>query len=161
MKVDELLAYHGSDADISQFRPLTHFGSRTAADDRMAYKKIGGNVYEVDLDIKNPAVIKDAAVQHSATQLAFALKDAKIFSQEEMTSVSTVHKLKGNYDANEKVATDNLIKLLKSKGYDGLAYKNRYEDKGHISYVILDPKQAKIVRKIPVEAKKKGKNETL
>ena len=138
MRIDEITAYHGTDANITSFRPLTHFGSETAARDRMAYKKINGKIYQVDLDIKNPAVIKDFPGVHTPTQFAFALKNAKIINQDEMMSVT------GFMGDNEK-ATPALIKLLQSKGYDGLAYKNRYEDKGHVSYVILDPSQAKII----------------
>ena len=159
-KIDELTAYHGTADTITQFRPLTHFGSIKAAEDRMTYKKIKGRVYEVDLDINNPAVIKDFPGVHSATQFAFALKKAKIFTQDEMLSVTTidgdgtgVEYWLANKDRLEREKREQLIKLLKSKGYDGMAYVNRYEDKGHTSYVILDSNQAKIVKEITPEKK--------
>ena len=138
MRIDEITAYHGTDANITSFRPLSHFGSETAARDRMAYKKINGKIYQVELDIKNPAVIKDFAGVHAPTQFAFALKNAGIIDQDEMMTVTTLA-------GKPEKQTPILVKLLTSKGYDGLAYKNRYEDKGHVSYVILDPSQAKIV----------------
>lgn len=138
MRINEVVAYHGTDADVVQFRPLSHFGSQQAAKDRMAYKKIGGKIYQVSLDINNPAIIKDFPGVHTPRQFAFALKNAKIFSQDEMLGISLA-------DENNDIKADRLIGLLKSKGYDGIAYKNRYEDKGHISYVILDHNQAKIV----------------
>ena len=138
MRIDEIIAYHGTNADITSFRPLTHFGSLTAAKDRIAYKKINGKIYKVDLDIQNPAIIKDFPGVHYPTQLAFGLRGAKIIDQEEMLTVTTL-------SGKPEQQTPILINLLKSKGYDGIAYKNRYEDKGHISYIILDPSQAKIV----------------
>ena len=38
-----------------------------------------------------------------------------------------------------------LLAKVKELGYDGFVYKNRYEDKGNISYVILDPNQVKVL----------------
>lgn len=142
MRIDEITAYHGTDADIDVFRPLTHFGSLTSANDRMSYKKIKGKIYQVELYINNPAVIKDFAGIHSPTQFAFALKHAKIISQDEMM---TVTRLAGQPEEQTPI----LVDLIRSKGYDSIAYKNRYEDKGHISYVILDPSQAKIIDSSP------------
>jgi hypothetical protein len=139
MKINEIIAYHGTDTEIAKFRPLTHFGSEKAASDRIGYKKLkNGKVYKVKLDIKNPAVIRDFPGVHAPTQFAFALKDAKIFNYDEMYSVS-------EHAGKPEIQIPILVKLLKSKGYDGIAYKNRYEDKGHISYVILDPDQVTLV----------------
>lgn len=169
MIIETITAYHGSGkADIrsKRFWPLTHFGTEKAARDRM--DMVGFNnpneyrIYQVELDIKNPAMIKDEDVQHSPTQFAFALNKAKIFSKLEMMSVTVWPTIKGTsneaYDAayaeskkysretQRRVETKQLIKLLKSKGYDGIVYKNKHEDKGSLSYVILDPSQARIVR---------------
>lgn len=139
MRINEITAYHGTDSEILQFRPLTHFGSEKAASDRIAYKKLkNGRVYRVELDIKNPAIIKDFPGVHAPTQFAFALNDAKIFDYDEMYSVS-------QHAGKPEIQIPILIKLLKSKGYDGIAYKNRYEDRGHTSYVILDSNQANVV----------------
>jgi hypothetical protein len=135
---DGIRAYHGGPAGITRFRPLTHFGSEQAARSRMAKKKIDGQVYEVELSIRNPAVIRDFAGVHAPTQFAFALNDAGIIDHDEM---KTVTGLMGQPDRQTPI----LVKLLQSKGYDGIAYRNRYEDPGHTSYVILDPDQARIV----------------
>jgi hypothetical protein len=139
MRIDEVTAYHGTDSSITSFRPLTHFGSEKAAGDRIGYKKLkNGKVYQVELDINNPALIKDFSGVHAPTQFAFALKRAKIISEDEMLTVTTLA-------GQPEKQTPILVRLLKSKGYDAIAYKNRYEDRGHISYVILDPNQAKII----------------
>jgi hypothetical protein len=136
--------FHGSEKHLSRFKPLTHFGTEKAAMDRLQYKKTKGNIYKVIINIDNPAVIKDAPVKHTPSQFAFALKDAKLITHEEMLTVTTVE----NSPKRESKQTAILIKLLISKGYDGLVYKNRYEDKGHNSYVILKPEQVQISEKI-------------
>jgi hypothetical protein len=137
-ELDESRAYHGGPEGITRFRPLTHFGSKKAALSRMAKKKIQGQVYEVELDITNPAVIKDFAGVHAPTQFAFALRDAGIIDHDEMMTVTSLM-------GQPELQTPILVALLKSKGHDGIAYRNRYEDPGHTSYVILDPDQAQIV----------------
>ena len=171
---EAITAYHGSpkrDIRSKRFWPLSHFGTEKAAQDRMKmyakHKKAFGKdfdyrVYQVELNINNPAMIKDEDVSHDPVQFAFALNKAKIFSKLEMMSVTVWPTIKStsneDYDiANDEakkyprekqrqVATRQLIKLLKSKGYDGMVYKNKHEDKGSLSYVIHDPSQARIVR---------------
>lgn len=162
-----ITVYHSSPAGaISKFNPFTHFGTEKAAADRIKFlikqKKLAKDapitVYKIDLNIHKPAIIKDAAVQHDSTQYAFALKDAKIFTQDEMTSITTNRAtMPGKwdqtlYDQKEAENLQILNKMLRDKGYDGLAYKNKYEDKGQMSYVILDPKQAKITGKETIPA---------
>lgn len=162
-----ITVYHSSaQPSISKFNPFSHFGTEKAAADRIKFlikqKKLAKDapvtVYKIDLDIHKTAVIKDAAVQHDSTQYAFALKDAKIFTQEEMMSITTRKALmpggwdQAAYNQTEKESLELLNKMLKDKGYDGLAYKNKYEDKGQMSYVILDPNQAKVVGKETVPA---------
>ena len=174
--LEVITAYHGSpkqDIRSRRFWPLSHFGTEKAAQDRMKmyakHKKVFGKnpdfdyrIYQVALDINNPAMIKDEDVSHDPTQFAFALHKAKIFSKLEMMSVTVWPTIKStsneDYDAanlearkysrekQKQVSTKQLIKLLKSKGYDGMVYKNKHEDKGSLSYVILNPSQVRIVR---------------
>ena len=147
MKIAEVItpivAYHGTTDDITQFRPLTHFGTEKAARDRMDYKKNkNGKIYKVQLDIRNPFTIKDFPGIHYDRVYAFELRDKKKISQEEMEAITMLQ------DPAELRAA--LLAKVKELGYDGFVYKNRYEDKGNISYVILDPSQAKILEVIPV-----------
>ena len=147
MKIAEVItpivAYHGTTDDITQFRPLTHFGTEKAARDRMDYKKNkNGKVYKVQLDIRNPFTIKDFAGNHYDRVYAFDLRDKKKISQEEMEKITMLQ------DPAELRAA--LLAKVKELGYDGFVYKNRYEDKGNISYVILDPGQVKVLEVIPV-----------
>lgn len=163
-EVDEEIAYHGSVDNITKFRPLTHFGTEKAAKDRMQFKKYkDGKIYKVDLNIKNPLTIKDFPGVHSPTQFAFELNRLKLISQQEMLSVTDSADIQAKtkagipfdqaYAAHTAKCTAALLRLMKKLGYDGFVYKNRYEDKGNISYVILDPRQVKILSVEPVTDK--------
>jgi len=143
MKITEviggpIIAYHGTTDNISQFRPLTHFGTEKAARDRMDYKKNAtGKIYKVQLGIHNPFTIKDFPGIHYDRVYAFDLRDKKLLSQEEMENITMLQ------DPAELRAA--LIAKVRELGYDGFVYKNRYEDKGNISYVILDSSQVKVL----------------
>ena len=141
--VTPIIAYHGTTDDISQFRPLTHFGTEQAARDRMDYKKnANGKIYKVQLDIRNPFTIKDFPGIHYDRVYAFELRDKKKLSQEDMAAITMLQ------DPAQLRAA--LLAKVKELGYDGFVYKNRYEDKGNISYVILDPSQVKVLEVITV-----------
>ena len=137
-ELEEEIAYHGTTDDIAEFYPLTHFGTEKAAKDRMEYKKIkDGKIYKVDLNIKNPLTIKDFPGIHYDRLYAFELKNKKLISQEEMEAITTI---------DDKAELRNaLLTKLKELGIDGFVYKNKYEDKGNISYVIVDPSQVKVL----------------
>ena len=76
-----IIAYHSTVDDITQFRPLTHFGTEKAARDRMDYKKNkSGKIYKVQLDIRNPFTIKDFAGNHYDRVYAFELRDKQRIS---------------------------------------------------------------------------------
>jgi len=146
--MESVEAYHGTfQPTLTNFKPLSHFGTLQAAEDRLKEKarrekiKTPGRVYEVVLDIKNPFVAKDFAGVHSPTHFAFDLKDRKLISQEEMVAITHL--------AGDPRQAQALIKKLRELGFDSIAYKNKYEDKGSTSYVILDPSQ--VVSVNPVE----------
>ena len=137
-QVDEEIAYHGTTDDITEFHPLSHFGTDKAAKDRMEYKKIkDGKIYKVDLDIKNPLTIKDFPGIHYDRLYAFELRDKKLISQKEMEAITTID--------DKAELRKALLTKLKELGIDGFVYKNKYEDKGNISYVIVDPSQVKVL----------------
>ena len=137
-EVEEEIAYHGTTDDIAEFHPLSHFGTEKAAKDRMEYKKIkDGKIYKVDLDIKNPLTIKDFPGIHYDRLYAFELRDKKLISQKEMEAITTID--------DKAELRKALLTKLKELGIDGFVYKNKYEDKGNISYVIVDPSQVKVL----------------
>lgn len=161
----KLAAYHGTMTDFQTFLPLTHFGSLDAAQSRLAHHaksaaksaksakivatgpSAQGKIYKVELDIKHPALIRDLkGVSHGPTLLAFALKDAKVITREQMLSVTSVP-----YGLDGVARGKALIQLLTSMGYDGIVYKNRVEDPGHMSWIILRSDQAHVVEVMPVE----------
>jgi hypothetical protein len=149
--VESVDAYHGTfQSTLSKFNSLSHFGTLRAAEDRIKAKarkekiKTPGRIYQVTLDIKNPFVVKDFAGVHSPTHFAFDLKNQGLISQEEMLAITELAGKPGQVPA--------LIKKLRELGFDGIAYKNKYEDKGSTSYVILDPAQVISVK--PVTANK-------
>jgi hypothetical protein len=136
--IDEEIAYHGTTDDIAEFYPLSHFGTEKAAKDRMEYKKIkDGKIYKVDLDIKNPLTIKDFPGIHYDRLYAFELRDKKLISQKEMEAITTID--------DKAELRKALLTKLNELGIDGFVYKNRYEDKGNLSYVIVDPSQVKVL----------------
>jgi hypothetical protein len=104
----------------------------------MTYKKIkDGKIYKVDLNIKNPLTIKDFPGIHYDRLYAFELKNKKLISQEEMEAITFIQ--------DKAELRKALLAKLKELGIDGFVYKNRYEDKGNISYVIVDPSQVKVL----------------
>lgn len=145
-----ITAYHGTDAEIDQFYPLTHFGSLSAALGRMKDKKMGtGRIYQVTLDIKNPATIKDLkSVSHGPIATTHALTGKKnVFSHEEMLDIVTHPDLDiMDFAANKQATMKKLIAALQAKGFDSIKYINKVEDPGHTSYIILDPAQVNVVK---------------
>ena len=122
---------------------MTHFGTEKAARDRMDYKKnANGKIYKVQLDIRNPFTIKDFPGIHYDRVYAFELRDKKKISQEEMEKITMLQ--------DPVQLRTALLAKVRELGYDGFVYKNRSEDKGNISYVILDPSQVKVLEMIPM-----------
>jgi len=149
--MESVEAYHGTfQPTLDKFKSLSHFGTLQAAEDRIKAKarrekiKTPGRIYQVTLDIKNPFVAKDFAGVHSPTHFAFDLKNQGLISQEEMLTITEL--------AGEPSQVPALVKKLRELGFDSIAYKNKYEDKGSTSYVILDPSQVVSVK--PVTANK-------
>lgn len=125
----EIKAFHGTNADISSFHPLTHFGSAKAAKQRLNDKYKGsGSVISVTLNMKNPLRVSDIEASDEASLLN-SIKAGKYPRLDLKT-------------ANSK----GVVEALKAAGHDGLVYKNSMEDRGADSYVNLTPDQVKIDR---------------
>lgn len=145
--IEYVHTYHGTfQPTLTQFNALSHFGTLQAAEDRLKEKarrekiRIPSRVYEVVLDIKNPFIAKDFAGVHSPTRFVSDLKSAKLISQEELEAI--------NQHLGTPKQAELLIKKLRELGFDGIAYKNKYEDKGSTSYVILDPSQVVSIKPV-------------
>lgn len=135
--------------DIAAARPLTHFGTFKAAWMRVGevldkhgwryYPDLRNSgrenempafIYPVRLAITRPCLISDDKdILHSPRDIGAMLRKRRILSEDEEASLRC-------HDP-----APILVSLLKAKGYDGLAYENRFEDQGSLSYVVLDASQ--------------------
>lgn len=155
-----ITAYHGTfQPRIERFAPLSHFGTLAAAEERLRFKgkKEGisqpGRIYQVTLDIKRPFRVRDFAGIHSPTHFAFDLRQAGLIDQEEMLAITRL--------AGDTRQGQALIDKLRELGFDGMIYRNKYEDPGSESYVITDPSQVVSVNPITenfADKKIKGKS---
>jgi len=130
---------------FDQFLPFSHFGTPTAAQDRFSSINVirggkkdiprrGSRTYPVYLSIKNPLRVTDFAATNEATLLA-AIMDAQRLGGY----------LEINIDDIDDVTAVGTYDAVRKAGYDGLVYKNEFEDRGEDSYVIFDPSQAKSI----------------
>lgn len=142
-------AFHASPVEgIEAFEPLSHFGSRAAAERRAEkYLREGAKVrlYEVDLDIQNPLKIPDLPRSAKVTGLHTAFRIAEQLYYDVKPSVLTDAERSAVIKAGQS-GTDKecLVAILESKGYDGLVYKNKWEDPGSQSWIIFHPEQVHI-----------------
>ena len=133
------ILYHGTLKTLSSFKPFTHFGTASAAKDRLEDLDNGSEafdnkakIYAVKLNVKNAAKLsRDISDNHTLRDYVIGLIESGSITKEEADTVRTAAQL---------------IKLLRSKNYDGMMYRNRMEDPGSMSYVILDSSQAQIVK---------------
>ena len=127
-----LKVFHGTNKSFEQFRPLSHFGTSRAANQRLsALKNIygqsatGNHVWPVYLKITNPLRVQDFEADDEATLLNGIIR--------------------GGYpDLDPALARrEGAYEAAKAAGYDGLVYRNGMEDQGKDSWVIFSPDQVK------------------
>jgi hypothetical protein len=131
--------WHGSAGQIdpAQFRPLTHFGSRTAALERLK-AKIGqsgegaGWLYPVTLNIQNPLKIRD---RKDFLHSNYKIVDMLFYTIKAITTQERISLM------DRQCSSEAIVEVLRDKGYDGMVYKNSVEDPGHLSYIIFDAAQ--------------------
>lgn len=148
--MEKVHAFHASPVEgIEAFEPLSHFGSRAAAERRAEKHLRDGakiTLYAVDLDIRNPLRIPDLPASHKRTGLHSAFRIAEQLYYEVKPGVLTDAERTAVIKACESGSErDCLISILESKGYDGLVYANGWEDPGSLSWVIFRPEQVKIL----------------
>lgn len=128
-----LVVYHGTKGDFDVFKARRgdvgiHFGTAGQANDRMDYKFgrqvdediTGTNVMPVYLKITKPLRLDDLGFW-DAENLEYGLEKSSLFGKDE---------LKGAKAYNSATHLKNLKDLIKSKGYDGIVYKNTGETSG-------------------------------
>jgi hypothetical protein len=155
---DPLLCYHGShhwNADIKQFRPLTHFGTVKAANSRIRHQErlhYESAIYPVYLSIKNPVQLVDRrGVQHDVYRLAdylafgtfgeFKGDAARRNARSGLISLDDYDAIRIAEQKSHGAGIPVLIELASKQGYDGFVYRNAVEDRGSTSWVIFGAAQ--------------------
>lgn len=154
--------------DGTSFHPLSHFGTRKAAIERVSnviHKRgwqyrpdmfspdlIGGfplDLHPVRLDIASPLTISDQKEErHSARGIVdFLYYRKKLLSADQRDSVSCA------FDSGDTIPdpvaivaqmakeAEALALLVRGLGHDGFVYENACEDRGSLAWIVLDPDQ--------------------
>lgn len=135
-----MVVYHGTTTDVSSFKEGTHFGTATAANERLLEKvgldetgqPVAGktetpNIVPVYLKIENPVRMPDLG-EWTPDNFADEFADMG-FDPDLVDAVRS-----GERDP---------IDVLREKGYDGIEYVNDAEDYGSTSWIIFSPDQVK------------------
>jgi len=126
-RCDDLLCFHGTDREFTVPKPLTHFGSRVAAESAPRSK---GILMAFRLTIENALRVPDSPGGGDTWEWLRSAADQGVISEDEFLRWET------------SPTEDAAIALLSSKGIDGLVYENDYEDPGSTSWVIFHGHQA-------------------
>ena len=131
--------YHGTDQsiDIAQCRPLTHFGNRKAAVNRIAWKVNRGRqhatqyyLYGVEFVAHKPLWFHDDGFNHNLPAMVEAIYRA--LAKQSLQSPS-LREPRVHLPYNAQGIADG----VRAMGFDSLAYRNRAEQ--GTSYVALGP----------------------
>jgi hypothetical protein len=117
-----------------------HFGTEAQASFRTSQYDFGSNtptMGEYYLSIKNPLEVSHMA-SFAPDHLADAMMDMGILSEDKY------EQLQEKYNYQTLPLGEELVKILKKAGYDGLAYENEREGEGK-SYVPFDSNQIKSI----------------
>lgn len=131
-----MLVHHATRAGFrpEDIAPLSHFGTRQAARDRM-----GGwrgtpdpeaRVISGFLDIRSPLWCEDINDVHGLDHFMAIARRAGVDSAGR-ERIATAEE--------EGQGAQALVEALRSAGHDGLAYRNLHEDPGSVSWVLFEP----------------------
>ena len=160
-KGQPMVCYHGTSvtADFEVFKTDkskdvgTHFGTSQAANDRLAADTPGGEgetgrVYPVYLAIQKPLDLSKYKGDIEDDEGG----DPAIWDPEYIANAAVKMGELSMDDFNHammwqdrKKKFEELRKVLKKKGFDGVKYVNAIEGKGSVSWIIFEPTQAKSV----------------
>ncbi len=143
---DASVLYHGSLTrfDPESFRPMSHFGSIRAALQRageLLSRRLHDDsdacafIYPVRLAIRSPFPIADGQnMKHGPCAMA----DALFYGRRKLLSAAERDRVLSSASNDPEAAFPILASLIRSRGHDGLIYKNRHEDRGQDSFIALD-----------------------
>lgn len=144
--------YHGTlGAKKYRFEPFCHFGTRTAAVERMARRLLDGDKGEPILlklrfkfEEQQILRIDDDWGSNQPIALARALKD--YFKERDSENYAIFEKIRGELFSLKaagqefrQIGWEQLRKALKKIGIRAIAYRNVVEDAGDYSYCIVEP----------------------
>jgi hypothetical protein len=139
--------FHVAKTDVKQFSPQHrtelssmghHFGTSDQANFRSGqydFNSQSPNIGKYHLSIQNPLEVSHMA-SFAPDWLADTMMDLNLLKPEKYDA------LVGKHDYNPLKIGDDLVKILKKNGYDGLKYPNEREGEG-FSYVPFDATQIK------------------
>jgi hypothetical protein len=139
--------YHAAKADVSKFSPKYrtelsnmghHFGTAEQANARIQqydFDSESPNIGKYHLNITKPLEVSHMA-SFAPDHLAEQMMDMNILDPQKYDSLAE----KLNYDS--LALGEELVKILKKEGYDGLKYPNEREGQGY-SFVPFSPNQVK------------------
>ena len=147
--------YHASPrADLATFRPLTHLGTRDAALDR-ARRWESALLYSVELDASKILRVPDFMPSDNRSalhtwmrlvdQLHYDVKPRVLSAQDraDVFAAGRPTTVGSRTVFDDEAACAKLAQLLSGR-WDALSYINEFEDRGSVSYIILDPARVKI-----------------
>ena len=176
--LNEFAAFHGTfRPSLARFKPLSHFGTYKSAEERLHHLKTtnpkfadveNGYIYELDLGIQNPGVVKDYPEirdpgPSSMKKIAVWSKD--LLRDPRFSSYTGTNPINRNPNSNGKYILKHFasladsgywadfpytkfislwINFLRDVGLDGLVYSNKVENVGSKSFVTFNPDQIQI-----------------
>jgi hypothetical protein len=135
-----------------------HIGTRQSAVDRFHDVAEYDDEVRAILDERGPAAIEEQVVPVKARirnavevpdpgewnprALMDDLQNAGALTPEEVAAINVRHPTKPGQDRVEwsREFNKDIASTLRAKGYDAIKYVNKAEDKGSVSYIILDPR---------------------
>ena len=155
-EISQPIYYHASFEQIHKFWPLSHFGTHKAAlsriknviddtvDDATEFEDLPVFVYPVRLNIQRP--LRTTDVYNERPQM---ISDTARWIIKKLAPTLSADQLAAAHGlADAKTTPANLaafVDLMHSMGYDGLSYRNKVEDPGHISMINLSSNQAQVM----------------
>lgn len=144
--------HHATTASFGRFAPLSHFGTRAAAEHRMQRTcqddphERGARTITAQLNIQNPIDLPDLG-GHQYYQYEETLRAAGFLTEDEAAAIfaqpSGHSGGKDGYDDHDGWKS-RLVDCLMAKGYDGFTYTNDVEDPGSTSYIVFRPEQVHV-----------------
>lgn len=166
-----LVVYHrgsfdeGDEVQLSVGAEGMHFGTKDAADSRPAGKVVDDLIKSITVDqdeetgkwfwsmdgvdsyeIDEEGFDSEADARESAEREAVTMGDNSEWEEDDIPLTAAYLKIVNPMRTSDQGADwSKAVALAKSKGHDGIVYRNQFEDKGRDSYIVFSPSQVKSV----------------